>query len=87
MSNSTNCGDWSNHDNKKYKGKIDRIYVSMTEYYEVEYFIDKYLSDRNYGVNNENRDIIADALERYKGKSPYKRDDLINYLDSIYNRK
>lgn len=25
-------GDWSDHDNKKYVGKLDRIYVSMTEY-------------------------------------------------------
>ncbi len=38
-------GDWSDHDNKKYIGKLDRIYVSMTEGYEVGYFIDKYLKD------------------------------------------
>lgn len=36
-------GDWSSHDNKRYIGKIDRIYVAMTETYEVEYFIDQYL--------------------------------------------
>lgn len=24
-------GDWSTHDNKKYIGKLDRIYVSKTE--------------------------------------------------------
>lgn len=43
-------GDWSKHDNKKYIGKIDRIYVSMTEDYEVEYFIDQYLKTHKYEV-------------------------------------
>ena len=32
-------GDWSDHDNKKYIGKLDRIYVSLSETWEVEYFM------------------------------------------------
>lgn len=32
-------GDWSSHDNKRYRGKIDRVFVSMTEDYETEYYI------------------------------------------------
>lgn len=76
-----NLGDWSNHDNKKYIGKIDRIYVSMSENYEVEYFIDKYLLDNNYKINNNNRDCVVNLLEVFPGKAPFKRDDLIKFLD------
>lgn len=80
-------GNWSKHDNKKYIGKIDRIYVSMSEEYEVEYFIDTYLKSRNFKVSNENRDIITNALEKYNGKAPIKRDDLNTYLDGLYKKK
>lgn len=80
-------GDWSKHDNKKYIGKIDRIYVSMTEEYEVEYFIDAYLKSRNFKVSNENRNIIANALEKHNSKAPFKRDDLNTYLDGLYKKK
>lgn len=77
-------GDWSSHDNKRYIGKIDRIYVAMTETYEVEYFIDQYLKTRNYAVSNENRDKVAKALEGYSGRAPFKRDDLNLYLDGYW---
>lgn len=80
-------GDWSKHDNKKYIGKIDRIYVSMSEDYEVEYFIDTYLKSRNFKISNDNRDIITQALENYNGKAPIKRDDLNTYLDGLYKKK
>ena len=82
-----NLGDWSRHDNKKYIGKIDRIYVSMSETYEVEYFIDKYLSDNNFTVNNENRNVISRTLETYPGRAPYRRDDLIKFLNNNITRK
>ena len=82
----TTLGDWSKHDNKKYIGKIDRIYVSMTEEYEVEYYIDHYLQTRKYAVSNENRDLITKKLEAYPGKAPFKRDDLNAYLDKLFNK-
>lgn len=79
-------GDWSDHDNKKYTGKLDRIYVSMTEYYEVEYFIDTYLSSRNFVLSNSNRDIIKNSLEKFSGNSPFNRDELNSYLDGLYKK-
>lgn len=80
-------GDWSNHDNKKYIGRIDRINVSMTEDYEVEYFIDQYLKTRRYTVNNANRDVVANELEKYPGNAPFKRDDLNDFLDKCITKK
>lgn len=79
-------GNWSNHDNKKYIGKLDRIYVSMTEAYEVEYFIDHYLQTLSFDRSNSNRDIVTAALEAYQGTKPYKRDDLNKFLDSRFKK-
>lgn len=80
-------GDWSAHDNKKYIGKIDRIYVSMTEEYEVEYFIDQYLKTRGYAMSNTARDVISGELEKYPGKAPFKRDELNDFLDKRITKK
>jgi hypothetical protein len=80
-------GDWSTHDNKRYIGKIDRIYVSMSEDYEVEYFIDHYLETHGYVISHKNRDIITAALEDYPGRAPFKRDDLNAYLENLYPKK
>ncbi len=38
--------NWSTQDNKEQRGKIDRIYVSATEYYELKHFIHHYLETR-----------------------------------------
>jgi len=79
-------GDWSTHDNKRYRGKLDRIYVSMTENYEVEYYIDHYLETRKFDISNKNRDIVADALEKYSGRAPFKRTELDVYLDRLFKK-
>lgn len=79
-------GNWSDHDKKKYVGKLDRIYVSMTESWEVEYFIDHYLESGGYDITNKNRDIITAALEQYPGRSPFKRDDLNKFLDAKFKK-
>ncbi|WP_176509429.1 MULTISPECIES: hypothetical protein [Pseudomonas] len=77
---------WKSDDNKKYRGKIDRIYVSMSEEWEVEYFIDQYLKTRNYKQNDENRSIVAHKLEHAPGSAPHKRDDLNAWLDKQYGK-
>ncbi|QGW22873.1 hypothetical protein GOM96_18355 [Stutzerimonas degradans] len=72
---------WRKEDNKNYRGKIDRIYVSMTEQWEVEYFVDTYLRYRKAELTDDNRGIILAAMEKYDGKAPVKREELIAYLD------
>lgn len=78
---------WKSDDNKKYRGKIDRIYVSMTEDWEVEYFIDHYLNARRYQLSDKNRSIIAHKLEDAPGDAPHKRNELIAWLDTQYPKK
>lgn len=75
---------WKNDGNKKYRGKIDRINVSMTESWEVEYFIDHYLKTRKRGINHENRSLVAHKLEDLPGKAPHKRDEVSAWLDKEY---
>ncbi|MBF4207498.1 hypothetical protein EI533_07135 [Pseudomonas donghuensis] len=72
---------WKNDDNKKYRGKLDRIYVSTTEHWEVEYFIDQYLKTRKRQMTDQNRSLVAHKLEDLPGKAPHKRDDVNAWLD------
>lgn len=80
-------GDWSRHDNKKYIGKIDRVFVALSESWEVEYYIDHYLETRKYTINNKNRNTVATDLENAPGRAPHKRADLDAYLDQLYKSR
>ncbi|NGY06624.1 hypothetical protein [Solimonas terrae] len=80
-------GDWSDHDNKRYRGKIDRMYVSDTEYYEVEYYIDHYLESKGFAINNANRDVVAREMESFPGRAPHKRADMDKFLDGRIKKK
>lgn len=73
--------NWNAQDNKHYRGPIDRIFVSMTESYEVSYFIDDYLRTRSYAVTDENRRKVGAKLQGYPGRAPFRRDDLNVFLD------
>lgn len=72
---------WNANDNKHYTGPIDRVFVSMTESYEVSYFIDQYLKTRGYDMTEENRLRVGKKLQLFKGDAPWKRDDLSAFLD------
>lgn len=76
---------WKSDDNKKYRGKIDRIFVSLTEDWEVEYYIDHYLVTRGQKLSEQNRSKVAHKLEDAPGKAPHKRDDLNAWLDKQYS--
>ena len=78
--------NWNTQDNKHYRGTIDRIYVSDTESYEVDYFIDEYLKTRNYTVNDQNRRTIGQWLETYQGRAPHRRNVLNQFLDTNVRR-
>ena len=78
---------WKSDDNKKYRGKIDRIYVSLTESWEVEYFIDHYLKTRGCYLTDENRSKVAHKLESTPGRAPHMRDDLNAWLDKEWKLK
>lgn len=73
---------WRKEDNKNYRGKIDRVFVSMTEPWEVEHFVDTYLTTRGADLNDANRGVILNAMEDYPGKAPVLREDLVKFLNT-----
>lgn len=73
-------------DNKHITGPLDRQWVSRTEPYEVQAFVDAYLKSRAYEMSDKNRDIVRQAVMNYSGRSPIARDDLVAYLDRLYQK-
>ena len=76
---------WSDQDNKNIRGPKDSIYVSLTEPWEVNYFIDHYLQSR-YTVTDKNREIVRESIKQYSGRSPVLRSTLEAYLDRLYKK-
>lgn len=77
---------WQEKDDKKERGKIDRIYVSPTENYELHYFVDHYLKTNNFEVNDKNRQIICDEIENYPGNAPIQRYLITAYLNKKFKK-
>jgi hypothetical protein len=73
--------NWPAQDNKRYRGKIDRIYVSRTEGYEVDFYVAHYLKSRNYTDNETSRQVIYQQMDLYPGKAPILRTDMDAWLD------
>ncbi|GAB7547484.1 hypothetical protein [Cupriavidus sp. 8B] len=76
-----NKGDWSGKDNKHYRRHFDRIYVSETEEWEVEYFIDHYLKTHGYDTSQQRREAILWAISEYPGRKPILRTQLTASLE------
>jgi hypothetical protein len=74
------------NDNPK-PNAIDRVFVSQTESWEVNHFVDHYLRSNNYSVDENNRQIVRDAMKHFPGRAPVKRTDLTAFLDSRFARK
>jgi hypothetical protein len=74
--------NWNTEDNKKYRGKIDRIFVSLTEYYEVNYYVGHYLTSRGYADTEMNRNVIHQNMDAYYGRAPIQRVEMDKWLDS-----
>jgi hypothetical protein len=79
--------NWNQQDNKQYRGKIDRIFVSATESYEAHYFVDEYLKKRGFAITDANRRIIHKWFDAYPGRAPVLRTDLYNWMDAHVTAK
>jgi hypothetical protein len=73
--------NWNASVSKHYRGPIDRVFISLREVYEVDYFIDQYLRTRGYTLNDDNRRMVGEKLEKFLGRVPYLWDDLNVFLD------
>ena len=46
-----------------------------------DYFIDQYLRTRGYTLNDDNRRMVGEKLEKFLGRVPFLWDDLNAFLD------
>lgn len=72
---------WNASASKHYQGPIDRVFVSMHEVHDVDFFIDEYLRTRRYPLNDDNRRMVGEKLELFLGRVPYLWGDLSAFLD------
>ncbi len=77
---------WQNQDNKNQRGEIDRVFVSPTEDWELDYFIQHYLHKNNELANDENKEMIRYAISVCPLPAPVKRETLTAYLDNMFKK-
>lgn len=77
---------WQDQDNRQNRGPSDRIYVSPTESWELHHYVDHYLGSRSYDKSDKNRQIVRDAIAKFPGRSPIKRDELTSFLDQRFKK-
>lgn len=73
--------NWNQQDNKRYTGIGDQIFVSLTESYERQYFVDAYLRRRQALITDGNRRVVNAHIDQYTGRAPILRSALTLYLD------
>jgi hypothetical protein len=78
--------NWASQDNKKYRGKIDRIFVSLGEEWEVDYYVGQYLKTRNYADTHSNREVVHKEMEMIAARPPILRTEMDRWLDSRLTR-
>jgi len=74
------------NDNPK-PNAIDKVFVSQSESWEVNHFVDHYLKTNNYNVDENNRRAVRDAMKEFPGRAPVKRADLTTFLDTKFARR
>ena len=72
---------WNSGASKHYQGPIDRVYVSLREVHDVDYFIEEYLRLRQLDPSDDNRRRVGEKLETFLGRVPYRWEDLSDFLD------
>lgn len=72
---------WNIGASKHYQGPIDRVYVSLREVHDVDFFIDEYLRRRRFDLSDDNRRMVGEKLALFVGRVPYRWDDLTGFLD------
>jgi hypothetical protein len=76
---------WSAKHNKYYRGRMDRMAVSVTESYEVDDFIDQFLRVNNIPDMDTNRERIASAMTQYPARAPWRQDEVATFVRQKMN--
>lgn len=68
------------------EGKFAKIYVSVTEYCDLNVFVRNYLEARGYRISDNNLRVVRKVAETFPGYPPIKSHDLVEYLNKCFNR-
>ena len=76
---------WSTKHNRYYRGRTDRMAVSITETYEVDDFIEQFLRVNNIPDMDSNRERIAAAMTQYPSRAPWRQDEVATFVRQKLN--
>ena len=76
---------WSTKKNKYYRGRTDRMEVSITESYEVDDFIAQFLRVNGIPDMEVNRKRIASAMSQYPTRAPWRQDEVATFVRQKMN--
>jgi hypothetical protein len=76
--------DWPEPDKLNERGERDRRFVSLTEKWEIDNFINSYLNTRGCARTDLMVRTVEAAIAGFAGSSPVPRDDLTAYLDDAF---
>jgi hypothetical protein len=65
-----------------FSGSIDRIFVTWTQQWEVDEYIEYYLRKRRLASVDSARAAVWACIARYPGGTPHTKSDLDFYLDA-----
>jgi hypothetical protein len=75
-----------NSDHRRMSAVIAPIFVTWTQRWETEQYIEHYLRMRGLAGRQDARAQVRAALHCYPGKAPYTKSDLDFYLDANVKR-
>jgi len=61
---------------------IERIFVTWTQQWSVEDYVENYMRSRRLGSAEPTRAAVHECLEKYPGRAPLYKSDLDFFLDA-----
>ena len=66
---------------------IDKVYVSWTELWDVNRYVEHYLRTRRCSPVRDLRPQVLKCIERYPGAAPFTKSSLDYFLDANFPRR
>jgi hypothetical protein len=66
---------------------VDRVYVSWTEQWDLQRYVEHYARSRSHAPGHEVRLAILRYIEHYPGDPPFTKSSLDYFLDANFGRR
>ena len=67
--------------------RVERIFVSWTEQWDLATYIDHYLRTRRIPMTDASRERVWRCMGAFPGRAPHTKSDLDFFLDANLNRE